>query len=148
MEIRTKYSKIVRENRPTKTDLEGVHCMVSQTSILVSVKIISIISMQNYLKMSDYSFSYNPPPQTFRCYCYKFINIHLQPLWRTSFPTAYTCTCTVTKTIFMVSSVGKANCIITQRSSLVTMEKIEVEYDWIQELVLDSILKFLLNNKI
>lgn len=25
---------------------------------------------------------------------------------------------------------------------------IEVEYDWIQELVLDSILKFLLNNKI
>lgn len=48
----------------------------------------------------------------------------------------------------MVSSVGKANCIITQKSSLVTMEKIEVEYDWIQELVLDSILKFLLNNKI
>lgn len=37
--------------------------MVSQTSILVSVKIISIISMQNYLKMSDYSFSYNPPPK-------------------------------------------------------------------------------------
>lgn len=69
----------------------------------------------------------------------------------TSFSAAYTCTCTVTETnssIFMVLSVGKANCIITQRSSLITTEQIEVEYDWIQVLVLDSILKFLLNNKI